>query len=1065
MNLSGFINRPVLSTVISVFIVIFGLIGIFTLPVERYPDIAPPTISVMAFYPGANAETVVNSVLSPLEESINGVEGMTYMTSSASNSGAAFITINFRTGFDPNMAQVNVQNRVSEALSQLPAEVTRSGVRVNKRQTSTLLMLFLVATDDRYDATFLQNYADLNIVPQILRVYGVGEASINGAKTFSMRIWLKPEAMAQYGLTPQDVTRALNTQNIEAAPGSLGENADVSYQYTLTTKGRLKTPEEFGDIILRSGGASGLLRLKDVAKVEFGPMSYAVEGKTDGHNSMMIEVLQAAGSNATAVIDDVLSLVDDIKKELPPGMDIQVGMNANDFLGASMHNVFRTLIEAFILVMLVVFVFLQDFRSTLIPAIAIPVSLLGTFFILKLLGFSINLLVLAALVLAIAIVVDDAIVVVEAVHAKLDTGYRSARKASIDAMSEIASTLISITLVMMAVFIPVSFIGGTSGVFYEQFGLTMAAAILLSGINALTLSPALCALFLKAHDEKTGKEKGFFEKFKDGFNTSYATLLDKYRGAVERLSRRSIITVLAVVATLIATFFLIKTIPTGFIPNEDTGSIMVQVGLKPGTSQKETIKVLDEVSSIIEKQPEVRSVTKMQGFGIMGAGMGSNYGTIFVMLKNWSDRGGKAHTVDAVLGRIRRDVAHLTNVQVIAGAPPTIPGFGRSQGFSFSLQDRTGGSVMDFYEVSQKFIAALNQEEAVLFARTSFNPDFPMYEVKIDESKIAMAGLTPLDIYSTLQAYLGGMYVSNFNSFGHLYRVFVQADPDSRANPSDLSRIFVKAGSEMAPITQFISLERTYGPMSITRLNMFNSIDIQGSPAEGYSSGQALSAVEKVAKETLPSGYTYEYSGLTREEQNTGSGMTLIILGLSLLFIYLLLSAQYESYLLPWAVILSVPFGLMGTFLFAFLFGIDNNIYTQIALVMLIGLLAKNAILIVEFAKQRRESGMSIRWSAVAGAEARLRPILMTSAALIIGLIPLSLSTGAGANGNIALGISAIGGMLIGTVLQIFFVPGLYIIFQSLQEKFKRDEAVEEEERRDLLRPELEQYSTLGEED
>ena len=1059
MNLSGFINRPVLSTVISVFVVIFGIIGIFTLPVERYPDIAPPTISVMANYPGANAQTVVNSVLAPREESINGVEGMTYMTSSASNAGMGRITINFQTGFDPDMAQVNVQNRVSEALSQLPAEVTKSGVRVNKRQTSTLLMMFLVATDDRYDPTFLQNYADLNIIPQILRIYGVGEASVNGAKTFSMRIWLKPEAMAQYKITPGDVVAALGTQNIEAAPGSLAENSDVSFEYTLTTKGRKKTPEEFGDIVLRSGAGSELLRLRDVARIEFGPMSYAVNGLTDGHASMMIEVLQAAGSNATAVINNVLALMEEIRKDLPPGMDIQVGMNANDFLDASMHNVLKTLIEAFLLVMLVVFVFLQDFRSTLIPAIAIPVSLIGTFFILKLLGFSINLLVLAALVLAIAIVVDDAIVVVEAVHAKLDTGYKSARKASVDAMSEIASTLVSITLVMMAVFIPVSFLGGTSGVFYKQFGLTMAAAIFLSGVNALTLSPALCALFLKAHDKETGRELNFYEKFKLGFNTSYNALLGKYKGAVERISSKHLLTGVVVVLTLGVTFFLMKITPSGFIPNEDTGVIMIQVGLTPGTSQGDTEKALEGVVDIVRSQPEVRSVTRMQGFGMMGAGIGSNYGTIFAMLENWADRPGKDETVDAVLGRIRAQVAHLTNVQVIAGAPPTIPGFSMSQGFTFSLQDRTGGSISDFYGVAQKFIGALNQDESILFARTSFNPNFPMFEVKIDESKLAMAGLTPADIYSTLQAYLGGMYVSNFNSFGHLYRVFIQGEPDSRSNPSDLSRIFVRNGAEMAPITQFVSLEKTYGPLNVTRLNMFNSIDIQGSPAIGRSSGEALAAIERIAEETLPSGYTYEYSGLTREEQNTDSNMTLIILGLSLLFIYLLLSAQYESYLLPWAVILSVPFGLLGTFLFALIFGIDNNIYTQIALIMLIGLLAKNAILIVEFAKQRREAGMSIRWSAVAGAEARLRPILMTSAALIIGLIPLALATGAGANGNTALGVAAIGGMLVGTVLQIFFVPGLFIIFQTLQERFRP--MVTEEKDEKALRSELEQYTDI----
>lgn len=1059
MKLDVFINRPVLSTVISIFIVILGVIALATLPVERYPDIAPPTVSVSANYPGANAETVVNSVLAPLEEEINGVEGMTHMTSTANNSGGARITVYFTPGYDPDMAQVNVQNRVSQATSLLPAEVTRSGVRVAKRQTSTLMMFSIVSDDDRYDPVFIQNYADINILPRVLRVNGVGAADVQGAKTYSMRIWLDPAVMAQYHLTPQDVTRAIGEQNLEAAPGELGEQGGVTFQYTLTTRGRLQTPEEFGDIILRAGNNGQILRLKDVARVELGPLSYTVDGKTDGHNSVSIEVNQAAGSNATQVINDILALIEEVEQELPAGLSIQVGVNANEFLEASIANVIRTLIEAFILVMLVVYIFLQDFRSTLIPAIAIPVSLIGTFFILQVLGFSVNLLVLSALVLAIAIVVDDAIVVVEAVHAKLDTGYKSARKASIDAMSEIAGTLVSITLVMMAVFIPVSFIGGTTGVFYRQFGLTMAAAILLSGINALTLSPALCAVFLKGHDEKTGRKLNFIERFHTAFNTHYDHLLKRYRGALERISVKHLVTGLAVVATLVALVLLMRSTPTGFVPNEDTGSIMVQVGLQPGTSQEETKLAITQVADIISAQPEIQSVTKMQGFGIMGGGLGSNYGTIFAKLNTWDQRKGADHTVSAVLGRLRREFDQLTTAQVIAAAPPTIPGFGISDGFSLSLQDRTGGDTRDFYQVALDYLAELNQRPEVSFARTSFNPNFPMYKIHVDEAKLMMAGLTPASIYSTLQGYIGGMYVSNFNAFGRLYRVFIQAEPDARANPDDLTGIYVRNGDTMAPISQFVVLEKTYGPLSITRFNLFNAIDITGAPAEGYSSGQAIAAVEEVAQAHLPSGYGYEFSAITREEQGTSSNMTVIILMLCIVFIYLLLSAQYESYLLPFAVILSIPFGLMGSFVFAQIFGVENNIYMQIALIMLIGLLGKNAILIVEYAKQRREAGMGIRWSAIAGAESRLRPIIMTSLALIIGLIPLALSTGAGANGNYALGIAAIGGMLIGTLLQVLFVPGLFIIFQNLQEKVKpiQPEGLDDSE----LTSELSQYTDI----
>lgn len=1035
MKLDRFIKRPVLSTVISIFIVILGIIGLATLPIERYPDIAPPTVNVRAFYPGANAETVINSVLSPLEESINGVENMTHMTSSASNSGSGSVTIYFRQGTDPDMAQVNVQNRVTQATSSLPAEVTRSGVSVSKRQNSQLMMFSIVSPDDRYDPIFIQNYVDVNILPQIQRVKGVGDASVQGAKTYTMRIWLKPDLMAQFGLVPQDISSALSEQNIEAAPGELGERGQQAFQYTLTTSGRLKTSEEFGDIVLRASGNGEILRLKDVATVELGAVSYAVNGYTDGHNSVPVSINQAAGSNATQVIEEIEDLLKEVEKTLPAGLEVRMMMNSNDFLYASINNVLRTLLEAFLLVMIVVFIFLQDFRSTLIPAIAIPVSLIGTFFVLKLLGFSINLLVLSALVLAIAIVVDDAIVVVEAVHAKLDEGYTSVRKASINAMNEISGAIVSITLVMMSVFIPVSFISGTTGVFYRQFGLTMAVAILFSGINALTLSPALCALFLRAgHDKETGKKKNFKERFFIAFDTHYETLVGKYRKSLNRIANKRGLTFGAVGLTLVALVALMSVTPSGFIPNEDLGTIMVEVSMQPGTSQDETQKVVDRVAEIMQAQPEMKTVTRLQGFGLMG-GMGSSFGTIFAQLDNWSNRSGKTHSLDAVLGRLRREFAQITNANVFAMSPPTVPGFGMSGGFSMSLQDRTGGDINEFYGVAMNYLSALNQRPEIAYAQTSFNPSFPMYEIELDVPKLKMAGISPSTIYSTLQGYIGGMYVSNFNSFGRLYRVYMQAEPDSRANPESLNRIYVRNGTTMAPITQFVNLTKVYGPMSINRFNLFNSIDVNGAPADGYSTGQAIQAIREVAAEVLPSEYTYEFSGLTREEQNTGTNTTVIIFVLCLVFIYLLLAAQYESYILPLAVIFSIPFGLLGSFVFAQLFGVDNNIYMQIALIMLIGLLAKNAILIIEFAKQRRESGLGILESATSAAQARLRPIVMTSLALIIGLLPLIFSSGAGARGNYALGVVAVGGMLIGVVFQIFLVPGLFVAFQHLQEK------------------------------
>lgn len=1047
MRLDRFIERPVLSTVISIFVVILGVIGLLALPIERYPDIAPPTITVHANYPGANAETVINSVLAPLEEAINGVENMTHMTSRATNAGSASITVYFEPGIDPDMAQVNVQNRVTRAQALLPAEVTRAGVSVIKRQSSTLLMVSLEDEEDKYDNLFLQNYADINILPQIMRISGVGEASVPGAMNYTMRIWLKPEVMAQYGLMPQDVVMALNEQNIEAAPGELGQRGNQAYQYTLTTRGRLKSAEEFGDVILRADASGKILRLRDVADVELGALFYSVLSTANGKNAVGISINQAAGSNATQVVKDIQKLMTDIQDELPPGITVSYSMNVNDFLYAAMRNVLRTLIEAFLLVMLVVYIFLQDFRSTLIPAIAIPVSLIGTFFFLNLFGFSVNLLVLSALVLAIAIVVDDAIVVVEAVHAKLDRGYTSARQASIDAMSEISGAIVSITLVMMAVFIPVSFIGGVTGVFYRQFGITMAIAIGLSAVNALTLSPALCAVFLKPSvDSETGKQPGFMERFHIAFNASYDRMLTKYRSSIERISKKKGLTLGVTAAAIAITGILIYKTPTGFVPTEDNGGIMVQVSLQPGASLEETNKVVYQVSDIIRSQPEVMKVIEFSGFGLM-SGIGSSYGTLFVQLKPWGERKGKQSTSQAVQQRLMGLFQNVPNANIIALVPPTIPGYSATGGVSLSLQDKTGGEIADFFSIARQYIAALNERSEIAAAYTTFNPSFPMYELEVDAAKLKMAGISPQTIYSTLQGYVGGMYVSNFNSFGRLYRVYMQAEPGARANLEDLNSIYVRNGSRMAPITQFVSIKEKLGPQVIDRFNLFNSISVTATPASGYSSGEVIVAVQEVAATALPSGYSYEFSGLTREEQQSGgSGSTVMVLLLSLVFIYLLLSAQYESYLLPFSVILSVVFGLMGTFIFAQLFGVENNIYVQIAMIMLIGLLAKNAILVVEYGRQRRERGMSISRAAEGAATARLRPIIMTSLALIIGLLPLLFSTGAGASGNFSLGTAAIGGMLIGVAIQVFFVPGLFYIFQNLQEKVKPIEFEETKE-------------------
>ena len=1046
MKLDRFINRPVLSTVISIIIVILGVIGLVTLPIEQYPDIAPPTVSVRASYTGANAQTTLNSVVVPLEEAINGVENMDYMSSSASNTGDASITITFKQGTDPDMAAVNVQNKVSSATGLLPAEVTKIGVTTEKRQNSMLMVFTLYDKSGKYDQRFIENYAKINIIPEIQRVNGVGEAFVMGAD-YSMRIWLKPELMAQYHLMPADVTTALAQQNIEAAPGKIGERENQTFEYTLRYRGRLQDEHEFENIVIRATSDGQILRLKDIARIELGRLTYAFTNKVNGYTGVTSIAFQMAGSNATQVVKDLTKVLDDAKKDLPTGLDINVAQNVNDFLFASIHEVLKTLIEAFILVFIVVYIFLQDMRSTLIPAIAIPVALLGTFFFLKLLGFSINLLTLGAMVLAIAIVVDDAIVVVEGVHAKLDPGYQSSRKASIDAMHELGGAIISITLVMMAVFIPVSFISGTSGIFYRQFGLTMAIAIALSALNALTLSPALCAIFLKPHDENQKKKSTFIDRFHTAFNTTYNTLLGKYKNAVLKQIHRPYLTLGFVVIGIAALVTLMAVTPTGFVPNEDTGTVMGTVDLPEGTSQDRTETVLAKIDSLITANPAVQSHTQISGYSFLG-GQGSNAGSFICKLKDWDERSIKESS-NVVVGTLYLNARRLIkDAQVLFFGPPMINGYSVSNGFQINLQDKTGGSIESFYKIAQDFIAHLNERPEITQAQTSFRPNYPQYMIDIDAAECMKAGLTPNDILTTLQGYYGGLYASNFNRFGKLYRVMIQSERSERTNLESLKKIKVRNGNEMAPITQFMSVRKVYGPSSISRFNMYTSMAINGNPGDGYSSGETIKAIQEVAEKYLPTGYGYEYSGITREEQSSSGSATAIIFLLCITFIYLLLSAQYESYLLPLAVILSVPFGLAGSFIFIQLLGLanivlpflgsaSNNIYVQISLIMLIGLLAKNAILIVQFALERRKMGMSITWAAVLGAGARLRPIIMTSLAMIVGLLPLMFAMGVGANGNRSLGAAAVGGMLIGVICQIFVVPSLFVIFEYLQEKVK----------------------------
>ena len=1036
MKLDRFINRPVLSTVISIVVVILGILGLVSLPVSQYPDIAPPTIRVTTTYTGANAQTILNSVIAPLEEQINGVEDMMYMSSTATNTGEASIEVYFKQGTDPDMAAVNVQNRVAKAQGFLPAEVTQVGVITQKRQSSMLLDFSFYSSDDKYDNEFLENYMNINIIPEIKRIQGVGDAMVMGTD-YSMRIWLKPDVMAQYKLMHSDVSVALAEQNIEAAPGQFGERGNQSFQYVMKYKGRLQTQEEFENIVIRATSDGEILRLKDIATVELGRLTYGFQNNVNGHPGVTAIIFQTAGSNATTIIQDIQEYLKKVEPTLPPGVKVVELLNANDFLFASIHEVLKTLLEAFVLVFLVVYIFLQDFRSTLIPAIAIPVALIGTFFGLYLIGFSVNLLTLCAMVLAIAIVVDDAIVVVEGVHAKLDQGYKSARLASIDAMSELGGAIVSITLVMMSVFIPVSFMTGTSGTFYRQFGLTMAIAIGLSAINALTLSPALCAIFLHPHDKNGEKKKtSLIERFHIAFNAAYDVTLKKYERGITFFIRRKFLSFAIVIATIVVMIFLMNITPTGLVPNEDTGTIFAVVDMAPGTAQERTEAVMEQVDSLVAANPAVKSRTQVTGYSFL-AGQGNSYGTLIIKLKDWKERG-KGEDANTVIGTLYMQAQSLIkDARVLLFAPPMIPGYSVTNGFEFNLQDKTGGDLNTFYEVAQEFLGKLKERPEIATAQTSFNPTFPQYMIDIDAAKCKQAGISPNDILTTLQGYYGGIYASNFNRFGKLYRVMIQADPRYRINPESLQNVKIRNGNEMAPISQFMTLTKVYGPDNIKRFNMFTSMSVNGSPADGYSSGQAIKAIEEVAAQSLPTGYGFEFSGMTREEQSSSGSTTAMIFALCFVFVYLLLSAQYESYILPLVVLLSVPSGLMGSFIFAQIMGVENNIYMQIALIMLIGLLAKNAILITEFALDRRKTGMSITEAAVSGASARLRPILMTSLAMVIGLLPLMFAHGVGANGNSTLGTGAIGGMFIGMICQIFIVPALFVVFEHIQEKVK----------------------------
>lgn len=1042
-----FIKRPVLAISLSLVVLLVGMISLFTLPVEQFPSIAPPQIKVSASYIGADAEAVKNSVVMPLEEAINGVENMLYMTSSATNNGTASISVYFKQGVDADMAAVNVQNRVSKAQGLLPAEVTQVGVTVQKTQSGFLQIAGLTSTNPEYDELFLANYLEINVIPRIKRIEGVGEVTSFGSD-YSLRIWLKPDLMAQYGLVPSDIRAAVGEQNLVAPTGSLGQDSDNVYQYTLKYKGRLTDIEDFRNIVVRSTADGSILRLRDVAEVELGKLSYSFHGSSDGKPSVSFLVSQMAGANATEVNNKITKLLEDISPELPAGLEFVSLMNTNEFLYASIYSVVETLVVAILLVILVVYFFLQDFKATIIPSIAIVVSLVGTFLCLQVAGFSINLLTLFALVLAIGTVVDDAIVVVEAVQGKFEEGYKSPYLATRDAMSDMTTAIISTSIVFMAVFVPVTFTGGTSGTFYTQFGVTIATAVALSTFCALTLCPALCALMLRPGDMQKAP-KSFGGRVKHAYELSYNALLSKYKRGLQFFFSRRALAGIAVLGSIVGLAYFALTTKTGLVPQEDQGAIMVNVSVSPGSTLEETGKVLSRVEEVLKTEEDIQTYTRIDGFGMI-SGAGSSYGTFILKLKNWSERPDKAQSSASILARLNGKLYSIKEAQVFAFEMGMIPGYGNGNSIELHLQDKTGGDMESFYQKAMPMIMALNQREEVAMAYTSYAMNFPQYKVDVDAAQCKRAGVSPAEVLSTLGAYVGGSYISNYNQFGKVYRVMMQADPRYRLDQQSLHNIYVRSGGgNMAPLSQFLKISRTNGAESANRFNLFSSISVNVSVAEGYSTGEAMQAIAEVAKTNLPTGYGYEYGGMAREEAEGGGAGTALILGLCVILVYFILASLYESFLVPFAVILSVPFGLMGSFLFARLWGFENNIYLQTGIIMLIGLLAKTAILITEFASERRRQGLGIVEAAYGAAEARLRPILMTVLTMVFGMLPLMFASGAGAEGNASLGTGVVGGMVIGTLALLFVVPVLFVFFQYLQERFVR--SPKEEERQEHI--------------
>ena len=1025
---------------ISILILIIGVISLVSLPVEQYPDIAPPTVQVSATYTGADADAVMNSVIMPLEESINGVENMMYISSTTTNSGSATITIYFNQGTDPDMAAVNVQNRVSMAEGLLPAEVTQIGVTTMKRQTSILQIMALTSPDKRYDETFLANYLDINVIPEIKRIQGVGDVQELG-DTYSMRIWLNPERMAQYGLQPSDITAVLAEQNLEAPTGSLGENSPNVFQYTMKYHGRLKDMTEFSNIVVRANADGSVLRLKDVAEVELGRESYNFHGEVDQNPGVNFMVFQTAGSNATEVNAAIDTKIEELSESLPEGVEFVQMMSSNDFLFASIHNVVETLVIAILLVILIVYFFLQDLKSTIIPSISIIVSLIGTFACLVAAGFSLNILTLFALVLAIGIVVDDAIIVVEAVQAKYDIGYKSRYEAAKDGMADVSMAVITCSIVFMAVFIPVCFMGGTSGVFYTQFGITMATAVGISLISAMTLCPALCAILMKPSDG-TKSPKSLNGRIRAAYNTSFNAILGKYKKGLMYVFHHRWLVWGSLGVAIVLLVVLMRTTKTGLVPQEDQGVIMVNIGTSPGSTLVETQKVLTQIGGILKDQPEISHYGTVAGYGLI-AGQGTSYGTVIIKLKNWNDRKGDEHTADAVMARLNAQFAQIKEASIFCFQPAMIPGYGMGNSIELNMQDKTGGDMAAFYQSVMQFIAALNERPEVAMAYTTYAMNFPQIAVEVDAAKCKRAGLAATDVLSALGTYCGGSYVSNYNQFGKVYRVMLQASPEFRLDEHSLDNMFVRNGTEMAPLSQFVTLKAILGPEIANRFNLYSSITVNVNPAEGYSSGQTQQAIQEVAGQILPTGYGYEYGGMAREEAASGGAQTVFVYAICIVLIYLIMVCLYESFLIPLAVILSVPFGLLGSFLFARMFGLENNIYLQTGMIMLIGLLAKTAILITEYAVERRRRGMGIVTSAYTAAQARLRPILMTVLCMVFGMLPLMFSSGAGANGNGSLATGVIGGLVVGSFALLFVTPVFYIVFEYLQEKLRKPMEIE----------------------